>query len=98
MADPRYIPIVELTKARLREFLREPEAVFWVFAFPLLMAFALGIAFRQERVQDVVVGVVRAQGTTIGPQLEHARGIRVRTLEAAEADAALRRGEVAVVV
>ena len=40
------IPLVELTTARLREFLREPEAVFWVFAFPLLMAFALGIAFR----------------------------------------------------
>jgi ABC-2 type transport system permease protein len=44
MPEPRLIPIVELTKVRLREFLREPEAVFWVFAFPLLMAFALGVA------------------------------------------------------
>ena len=62
MAERRLIPIVELTLVRLREFLREPEAVFWVFAFPLLMAFALGIAFRNERTQEVVVGVVRAEG------------------------------------
>ena len=31
---------------RVREFLREREAVFWVFIFPVLMTFALGIAFR----------------------------------------------------
>ena len=29
-----YPPLVELTLARLREFLREPEALFWVFVFP----------------------------------------------------------------
>lgn len=98
MPEPRLIPIVELTKARLREFLREPEAVFWVFAFPLLMAFALGIAFREERAQEVVVGVVRAPGSTLGTQLAGAKGIRVRPLQPNEADAALRRGQVAVVV
>ncbi len=98
MPEPRLIPLVELTKSRLREFLREPEAVFWVFAFPLLMAFALGIAFRQERAQEVVVGVVRAEGSTIGAQLKDAPGVRVRTLEPGEEEAALRRGQVAVVL
>ncbi|MEO5822740.1 MAG: ABC transporter permease [Vicinamibacteraceae bacterium] len=98
MPEPRLIPIVELTMARLREFLREPEAVFWVFAFPLLMAFALGIAFRQERAQEVVVGVVRHEASTLGQQLKDAKGIRVRTLEPGEVDAALRRGQVAVVL
>ena len=39
-------PLVELTLTRVREFLREKEAVFWVFIFPVLMTFALGIAFR----------------------------------------------------
>ena len=38
-------PLVELTKSRFREFVREPEAVFWVFAFPVIMTCALGIAF-----------------------------------------------------
>jgi ABC transporter DrrB family efflux protein len=98
MPEPRYIPIVELTKARLREFLREPEAVFWVFAFPLLMALALGIAFRQERAQDVVVGVVRDPGNTLATQLEGAKGVKVQAVDAAEAEAVLRRGQVAVVV
>lgn len=37
---------MELTKARLREFAREPGAVFWVFGFPVLMVVALGLAFR----------------------------------------------------
>ena len=39
-------PLIELTLMRAREFLREKEAVFWVFVFPVLMTFALGIAFR----------------------------------------------------
>ena len=39
-------PLFQLTLARLREFYREPDAVFWVFGFPLVLAFALGIAFR----------------------------------------------------
>src|SRR5262249_39786168 len=34
-------PIVQLTLARLREFFREPEAVFWVYGFPILMAVLL---------------------------------------------------------
>jgi ABC-2 type transport system permease protein len=39
-------PLWELTKARLREFAREKGTIFWVFGFPLLMAMALGLAFR----------------------------------------------------
>ena len=98
MAEPRLYPIVELTTARMREFLREPEAVFWVFAFPLLMAFALGIAFRQERAQEVVVGVVRDQGDTLAGRLKGAKGIKVVPVEPGQDDVMLRRGQVAVVV
>jgi hypothetical protein len=57
-SDTRYYPVVELTLSRMREFLREPEAVFWVFAFPVLMALALGVAFRSQKPQEVVAGVV----------------------------------------
>ena len=41
-------PIVELTVARFREFIREPGAVFWAFGFPVLLALALGLAFREK--------------------------------------------------
>jgi ABC-2 type transport system permease protein len=47
-----------LTLWRVREFLREPEAVFWVFAFPVLLAFALGIAFKNRGPEPVRVGVL----------------------------------------
>ena len=44
LLSPRARTLIELTLARFREFTREPEAVFWVFVFPILLAFALGIA------------------------------------------------------
>ncbi len=53
-------PLWQLTMTRFREFLREPEAVFWVFAFPVLLACALGLAFRSQGRPDVLVGVLRA--------------------------------------
>jgi ABC-type multidrug transport system permease subunit len=57
-------PLWQLTLVRFREFLREPEALFWVFGFPLLLAAGLGLAFRNQPAQVVSIGVVGdAQGT-----------------------------------
>jgi ABC-type multidrug transport system permease subunit len=50
-------PVVQLTLARLREFFREPEAVFWVYGFPILMAVLLGIAFREQPIERIFVDV-----------------------------------------
>src|SRR6185369_933506 len=50
-------PLVELTLTRMREFLREKEAVFWVFVFPVLMTFALGIAFRNTAPDKTLVAI-----------------------------------------
>ncbi|MEO7967123.1 MAG: hypothetical protein ABIT38_24755, partial [Gemmatimonadaceae bacterium] len=44
--EKRDSAMLELTLARVREFIREPEAVFWTLIFPILMASGLGIAFR----------------------------------------------------
>ena len=41
----RWQPLLQLFLARLREFYREPEVVFWVYGFPVLLAVGLGIAF-----------------------------------------------------
>ena len=41
----------------MREFLREREAVFWVFVFPVLMTFALGIAFRNTAPDKTPVAI-----------------------------------------
>src|SRR5204863_6683 len=50
-------PLVELTLARIKEFIREPEAIFWVFAFPILLTMALGLAFREKAPDKILVGV-----------------------------------------
>jgi ABC-type multidrug transport system permease subunit len=55
--DPTKSPLVELTIFRLKEFIREPDAVFWVFAFPLLLTLALGFAFREKPPDRIPVGV-----------------------------------------
>src|SRR3982074_2778356 len=44
----RHSSMVQLTLVRFREFIREPEAVFWTYIFPILLAAGLGIAFRQR--------------------------------------------------
>jgi ABC-2 type transport system permease protein len=56
--QPGYSPMRNLVLARLREFLREPEAVFWVYGFPIVMVVALGIAFRNKPVDTITVEVV----------------------------------------
>ena len=50
--------LLELTSARTKEFIREPEAIFWVFAFPILLAIALGLAFRDKPPDRIPIGVV----------------------------------------
>ena len=99
--DPSVRPaIVELTLVRLREFLREPEAVFWTFVFPLLLAAGLGIAFRNRPPDVIRVGVVgdtsmRATADSIGAT----EGLSVeRFTDDTTAAAALRAGRVAIVV
>jgi ABC-2 type transport system permease protein len=44
----RFSAYLHLLLARIRELQREPEVIFWVFAFPLLLALGLGIAFRNK--------------------------------------------------
>jgi ABC-type multidrug transport system permease subunit len=94
-----FSPLVELTTARLREFVREPEALFWVVVFPILLAFALGIAFPNRGEQPVLIGVEQTDGAeALARTLQAARGIRARLVRPADAERALRNGEVQLVV
>ena len=54
---PRH-PLWELTLARLLEFWRSPGSVFWVFIFPVVLAVALGIAFRHKGTDSIRVAIV----------------------------------------
>jgi ABC-2 type transport system permease protein len=92
-------PLVELTLSRFREFMREPEAVFWVFAFPVIMTCALGIAFRSRGAEPVIAGVVDQAGADqIVASLENHGGFTVRRIPPDEIDRAVRDGRAPVVV
>lgn len=96
----RAIPLIELTRARLLEFVREREAIFWVFVFPVILALALGIAFRSHGPQPVRAAVVndRPAADEVVAGLRGAAGLVVESVSAADAEVALRTGRVDVVV
>jgi len=90
---------VEIYKMRMREFLREPAVLFWVFGFPMLLAIGLGTAFREKPVESTSVAVLDVDGSDeIAAQLAAAPGFRVVELQPEEAARALRLGKVALVV
>ena len=92
-------PLLELTQTRIREFLREREAVFWVFVFPVLMTFALGIAFRNTAPDKTPVAIeADAKANETATLLSRSPDITATVLSADEAAQALRSGKVAIVV
>ena len=92
-------PLIELTRAKVRELLREPEALFWVFAFPILLAAALGLAFRSAGPPQLGVAVQDGPDAAwFAEALARAPAVRVETLAPERAQAALRTGRVALVV
>lgn len=93
----------QLTLTRFREFIREPEALFWALLFPILLAVGLGIAFRNRPPETVRVAVAAGQPAAQAAvaaltALRAADGIAPESLSVDDARAALRTGRVAVVV
>jgi ABC-2 type transport system permease protein len=54
----RWSAFTQLLMARSKELKREPEVIFWVFAFPVLLAFGLGIAFRNKPTDRTSVAII----------------------------------------
>src|SRR5438270_10757068 len=61
--NSRWSGFAHLLGARLRELRREPEVVFWVFGFPILLALGLGIAFRNKPADMTSVVIVSSPGS-----------------------------------
>ena len=58
ITNPRWAGYARLLQMRMLELWREPEVIFWVFVFPLLLALGLGIAFREKPPDVTPVAVV----------------------------------------
>ncbi|WP_224243620.1 ABC transporter permease [Hyalangium gracile] len=92
-------PLSQLVLFRMRGFLREPGALFWVFVFPLLTSLALGLAFRNRELPELAVAVVDGpDAVRIAPALEAIDGLVAKRMPEAEGRDALRRGRVALVL
>ena len=92
-------PLVELTIIRFKEFVREPEAIFWVFAFPLLLTMALGYAFREKAPDRIPVGVVDGPHAKARlAALQKSPVLQTRLYSEAEGREELRRGKISLLV
>ena len=86
----------QLALSRMREFYREPEAVFWVFGFPIVLAFALGLAFRNTGPGKLQVGVLAGPGDSAAAAvLDSSPRLDATVLDSATARLRLRTGRVA---
>ena len=104
----RLASLQQLTLARFREFLREPEAVFWTFVFPLLLAGGLAIAFRDKAPEQAIVAIVSSADATAqaapatGALRAAARApnaaLRLRTIPFDSIEQVLRTGTASLVV
>lgn len=92
-------PLVELTIARIKETIREPEMLFWVFVFPILLAVALGIAFRESPTDMLRIAVEESEGAKWAMDLLSTReDIEPVMLTSGDAKEQLRKGKIDLII
>ncbi|MFZ5829907.1 MAG: ABC transporter permease [Planctomycetota bacterium] len=97
--DVRYHPLWALTLSRIWEFIREPDAIFWVYIFPLVLMAALGIAFRNRPAEDFRIAVQQgAAAEAVVAQLQNDARFRASICPLAECRLKLRTGRADVVI
>ena len=88
-----------LVMARIRMFLREPAAIFWVFSFPAILDIALGTAFRDQPPEPPRVGVMSDGVALSTTDLESLRAhVTIEEAPRATLDDKLKKGGVDVIV
>jgi ABC-type multidrug transport system permease subunit len=96
-----YNAFLELYKARIREFYRQPSRLFWVYGFPLLLAVILGMAFRGGGERPMLLDLVTPQGrSSIVAEILHGHPtkFKIRDMDLDAAEARLKAGKTPIVV
>jgi ABC-type multidrug transport system permease subunit len=83
--------LYQLTLVRFLLILREPEAIFWIFIFPILLALGLGIAFRNRPADVLQVGATTTQLTQA---LASDKGLSATTMDEDAGAKALATGKI----
>jgi ABC-2 type transport system permease protein len=90
----RHRPFLQLVLTHLRGYLREPEAIFWTYGFPLIMVIGLGLAFNDStevRTRFTVTPEAAVHPFVQALQTDPAFEVEVQSID--EAQARLRRNE-----
>ena len=90
----------ELILLRIRSFVREPEALFWTFGFPILLSIGLGLAFQDDaEPAPVSIGVLSGSaGERYTGALTNHADVQPVLLDSLAAEQALRRGDLPLVL
>jgi ABC-2 type transport system permease protein len=83
--------LYQLTVTRFKLTLREPEAIFWIFVFPILLALGLGIAFRNRPADVLPVGATTPQ---LVQALAADKGLHATEMDEAAGTRALATGNI----
>ena len=96
----RWSGYTHLLLARIKEMQREPEVIFWVFLFPLLLAFGLGIAFRSRPASIPNVAIAAGPGANAVLQMAQRspKSLRAQIVSEAEALNEFRLGRYDLVI
>jgi ABC-2 type transport system permease protein len=98
----RWSAFAHLVKARMRELQREPEVIFWVFVFPLLLALGLGVAFRNKPADKTSVAIAAGPGAqqvlSLIERSPQKTSIRATVVDALDARKGFRLGKYDLVV
>ena len=96
---------IELTKCRLREFIREPSAAFFVFSMPILWMVLLGLAFSSDKKEFISVGITTEKHTSLSEEknlllsaLAEKENFKVKEMDKEKLFKLLRQNEVSLIL
>lgn len=92
-------PILAIAAARLREFVRRPETIFWVYFFPVLMVAILGVAFRNQKPEQFDIDIIQGEHDhRLRTILETYDRIRVQIVPEKQAVKRMRTGRTSLLI
>ncbi len=97
----RWHAFTQLVLARVREFYREPEAIFWVYGFPVILAVVLGYAFKEGKPEPPAVDVQAEPDSTRAAEIAAIltdKAFKVEVHDEAECKDRLKKGETVLFV
>lgn len=93
LTGPAASSLLQLTTTRFRLFLREPEAIFWIFVFPIILAIGLGLAFRNKPADVYQVGATTPH---LAKSLNTDRGLSAKVIDESTGIHQLATGDILV--